>query len=721
MLGLTAGLWLMLGATVAPVSFESRTVSFSSQGETLTEITARLTQELGEPIGVARKLSGQRLLIYAPDVPSDELLENIAQSVFGEWIRQPDGTLMLDRTPRGQAELERVAAAQVPGPDLSELRAVLREAGKPLSESEMKAWAEGLRAVVRNAIAGTETPGGGGSQGLLNLQKQTPEFRLLFRLVDAVLDNTAARQVQQGSVGPQYSWVVSTRPTHAEVDARPFAPALLTQLRAEAASWQMMAAQEGLAQIESPSSFAYNGNFQRILASFSSNFPNDEFAARITVTATGFSVEFTFFDSEGNAVGTPLGSGMDYRQDPRWAQAGDGIDYELWVEANQHFMPGLAARFPDATRKQILLHPHGFDKLRKFHYDGIAEVGRLTGYSIIRPLPDILTQLHLAETVDVAGTARRLQSMAMNESIPEALRAVTLAGTWIVERSSSMSDSESWTDYEGIAEYLNSISGKEVMGFDDLIRLAVMSGSDIAYQLIVAYWHEREGRNLEYPRLRYRDALFLSDIVRHDFRRIRAGASVAFHQLNPSSKEVVYELLNRSFFITGNPDQIQLNLRPDVMPDPQSFRGNRRSFAYMPTQRFPDGIPSQAKVELHSIDRTEVRGPIQTEFGTALVTFFPQTMAEILYRSEQTGEANSLDSLFVTESLRLVIQVSYEDVAIHHVIDVAGAPPAAPISWRDLPPDFLARVNEYLTEYRERGEIPPPRPITGNRGGTGAP
>lgn len=688
-------------------------LSFSSPGETLPVIVSRLAEELSQPLGVAQKLRGHRLVVYAPDVPASELLDNIAWSLHGEWVQQSDGSILLDRTPPGERLL---VESQTP----SMLRTIgdllPAEVSEPSAQA-LDAWAADVQRLVRRINTSAQRDPEDSRQ-YQALSHSNPAYRFAASVLQAVAHLPAPQAESPLASEFRPAYVLSSRPSPAEIDVSGVARAALARFQRESQARQKVVAQFNLLSEQPQGEYFEFFNFESLLNGPPSPETYRDFAIRVGGGQGSLRCEILFFDADRRHVAT---SWVNMQTQGHLAARHNFSMSEVprWFEQNEVTIPFPLPETTLSAAFELLASPGGFDQLFALQYEAVAAIGERRQRAMVVPL--FRTGLWLLGRVpqfDVAMLATTIQVMLYEAEHGDGFAQARDNEGWIVVRyraGGELMTNQFWPeaqDAQSLQEAFAQVKQAQVLNLPGQIQLARAAQSADFFGLVQGIAGEAlqsrgPMRSFSLNSELYSQLRLLADIVGNDLRRLDRGHQVEWRQLSDAGQELLEDHIYTQTFLGHSP-----NMRvPGALPVMDE----------MPTQMFPDGIPPQTSVSL------EVRRQYRfTHFqqvaanSTASNTFDASRFAEMLYDQEVNGTPFPFQAVFVSHDyvFRIVIDVAGVSTNQHLIFPDYVAFEPLPID--QIPAEAMAPVHAMLERFRDGSVQLRPRPPATPRTSSGS-
>lgn len=715
-----------LGALLAPslgcglTSIELR-ISFEAVAEPIPVIVQRLAEELDRPLATAQKLSGERLVIVAPSVDGQDLLDQIAYALFAEWREQPDGTLLLDRLPAGEREQEKVGNLLLGSTGEFNRPESIERLAQPLTREAGDEWAENfIELANRFKEEPTETMP---FMDMARLTGETPTHRLMARMLMLLPDEfwSLPGELSEGESIPDA--VISTQPSSAEVSARAIREDLLQGFRADQQAWQQMVAHHALEQMLPDSSNPWHWNFRSMLG-MDNRVPQAaepaDFALTVSRTPEGVSVMLYTFRADGSLSRSEP---MSFRSEASQAQT--NAWQELQASAEQWVLPGeVMIPLPthdgrSLTYGELLARPDGFDQLLELMFT----VGRASARALNRPVifPPVTPEFFLAsrqERFDLSEFLVTWQMLHLLSDEAPDTDAIRYDEEWVVMRRFGGPGALyffGWAEFDhaAIQEAFVRVQSRGQAELLDYVQLAGAVNDPFNYQQLLYLMAQltEAGMSGFFNRAApgYSEAKLLAELIQNDPRRLETGARRTLGQLSPAGREAVRTWVYASdFVIPADVSELDL-LREGIDPrDILAQQGLSRRLQRMPTQVFPDGIPSQAQITLQSFDRYAMES-MRTFEGRQVAQGVNLMMYALNYvRSEQTNLPFAFENLVLRVNRVHRMSLSIGEHELSREFITPGQESTTVRSLDDFPDFIRIELQRLIEEFRQTQA--PPRP-----------
>lgn len=611
-----------LAASLSPISVNNP-FTFESPAEPVPVIVSRLAEELNMPLSTAQKLSDERLVIYAPDVDPQELLDQIAWSLFAEWVPRSDGTLMLDRTPESETYRRLVLDAH----DVTKRRFNFSEISAEYGRVLDRAESERLASQIREFLMNTPPPiyetfefqvnaGGFGfagpsrsrslSQEESRLLAVDPETRFAARLLALLPGYAYLPRSHPRANGRAPDYVISSRPSAAEIDASGHRDRLFRLYRSEVQEARLMSQQyiDDWRAVSSYEGYVDSiGRGLQMIQEIDSSIV--DFTARVSNHWTNTTVEIFWFDREGNFVHQSRVNFSDYEASPIAGEEPREPTFEaMWLNPVPVSQPG--------GRIGHLLANAQSDPFFTLQLEAARLLGKEKNKPVIFPaLSWHAFPFHAERGFNVANVLNTIMDHAENGESADGQPALAVGDRWFTGRAMTfishsnliMPDSD---DQAELAKIFRRAIDRGQSHYHDYISIAKVVDSPLVYNWLTLRLEEMFLEPSVQARRKYSmsydQARLLGDLVRNDFRRLNSGALLRFGQLTALGQEVVHHMVFQHSFLMQT-----VTWREDSQFRSSNAHGFGQTIYATPTKAFGDTVHAQTRVRFSVEDTPMLR------------------------------------------------------------------------------------------------------------------
>lgn len=563
-------------ACIASAQEAPKTITYTTVAVPVRTAVEELAKQTGLKLVVSKQIAEEPLILRLENVPPQEAMDRIAAAMSAEWEQDPEG-IRLTRSPSLLRKLakDRIARRMERfNKSVDRLVAAFRQA-PDWTEEQALALAKKQHALQLSAERGDS--GEHAAMGFLEIEEQTPSYRLFARLLPAM--NLEPIAAQNGNS----RLVFSSSPNRLQRALPQTALSAAELAMAEQDRWTM--AMEEVRPSNEPIDFVRE--------------PQDRKPAKVLLTARTFDhngiagLEVAVYNATGEILyqsSTMLGADFGMWQrlevaDQKLEQdAKDEPSISLSALSQELLTKGLAGVVGTRAPKEeppskelmgILLAPDTVDPLSLAASEMLLQTAEAKGLQLVAYLDDAMAAVPIyftkKETIKPSVVLARTTSLGRTE--------VEVADGWMIARPQEpLTALETRTSRKALARVLNAAHKKGYVTLEDLATFALSRSEGGEGTLFRLYVQTILGQDQSLPGNEWELLRLYGSLYDHQRQALTSGQPLRAGDLSPDQFAIFARIVyNLPLPMIPNEEDLGSDGRPDML-------------AFEPTESLSNGI-----------------------------------------------------------------------------------------------------------------------------------